>query len=63
LVLGELVEELAHDALGAASGGVLVVLGLRGEEALFGVGGDVFDGCGLGCVRVLAFAGGFGVAG
>ena len=54
LVLGELVQELAHDALGAACGGVLVVLGLGGEEALFGVGGDVFDGGGWGFVSGVA---------
>jgi hypothetical protein len=52
--LGEAVEELAHDAAGALG---LGELSGWGEEALFGVGGDVFDGlvgffagvaCGLG---------------
>ncbi len=39
--LGEAVEELAHDAAGALG---LGELGCGGEEALFGVGGDLFDG-------------------
>jgi hypothetical protein len=41
--VGELIEELAHDAFWAAYGGVIVVLEGWGEEALFEVGGDLFD--------------------
>jgi hypothetical protein len=50
---------LAYDAAGALG---LGELGCGGEEALFGVGGDLFDGLWDGFVGVLALAGGFGVA-
>jgi hypothetical protein len=59
IFLGEPVQELAHDAAGAFG---LGELGCRGEEALFGVGGDLFDRLWDGFVGVLALAGGFGVA-
>ncbi len=51
---------MAYDAAGALG---LGELGEWGEEALFGVGGDLFDRLWDGFVGVLALAGGFGVAG
>ena len=50
---------MAHDAAGALG---LGELGCGGEEALFGVCGDLFDRLWDGFVGVLALAGGFGVA-
>ena len=50
----EVFEELAHDAFGAACGGVFVVLGWWGQEAEVGVGGDLFYLGWLGLLGVLA---------
>jgi hypothetical protein len=55
--LGEPVQELAHDAAGAFGLGELCC---GGQEALFGVGGDLFDG--LWGFFVSCVVCGFGVA-
>ena len=60
VVAAEVFEEFAYDAAGTFG---LGELGCRGEEALFGVGGDLFDRLWDGFVGILALAAGYGVAG